>query len=57
MWLLRGTGSGTRSTTEELFEDLGIGPRTVTLRSNGAIRASAQAGLGITLISRDAVER
>ena len=42
---------------EELFEDLGIGPRTVTLRSNGAIRASVQAGLGITLISRDAVER
>lgn len=55
VWLLREPGSGTRSTTEELFSDLGISPRTLTLGSNGAVRASAAAGLGLTLISRDAV--
>lgn len=57
VWLLREPGSGTRSTTEELFDELGIAPPTLTLGSSGAIRASAQAGLGITLISRDAVAR
>ncbi|MGH9183230.1 MAG: LysR substrate-binding domain-containing protein [Acidimicrobiales bacterium] len=55
VWLLREPGSGTRATTEELFEDLGISPRTLTVGSNGAIRESVQVGLGITLISRDAV--
>lgn len=55
IWLLREPGSGTRSTTEELFAELGIAPRTLTLGSNGAVRASAAAGLGLTLISRDAV--
>lgn len=57
VWLLREPGSGTRSTTEELFEDLGISPPTLTLGSNGAIRESVRAGLGVTLISRDAVAR
>lgn len=57
VWLLRETGSGTRSTAEELFEDLGITPPTLTLGSNGAIRESVRAGLGVTLISRDAVAR
>ncbi len=57
VWLLREPGSGTRSTTEEVFDELGIAPRTLTLGSNGAIRASAQVSLGITLISRDAVAR
>lgn len=57
VWLVREPGSGTRSTTEELFEDLGISPATLTLGSNGAIRESVRAGLGVTLISRDAVAR
>ncbi|MBW3627147.1 MAG: LysR family transcriptional regulator [Actinobacteria bacterium] len=57
VWLLREPGSGTRSTVEELFEDLGISPPTLTLGSNGAIRESVRAGLGVTLISRDAVAR
>ena len=57
VWLLREPGSGTRSTAEELFEDLGISPPTLTLGSNGAIRESVRAGLGVTLISRDAVAR
>jgi DNA-binding transcriptional LysR family regulator len=34
-----------------------VDPRTLTLGSNGAIRESVQVGLGITLISRDAVAR
>lgn len=57
VWLVREPGSGTRSTAEELFEALGIAPPTLTLGSNGAIRESVRAGLGITLISRDAVAR
>ncbi len=57
VWLVREPGSGTRSTAEELFEDLGIAPPTLTLGSNGAIRESVRAGLGVTLISRDAVAR
>src|SRR4051812_6373737 len=55
--LVREEGSGTRSTAEELFDELGVDPRTLTLGSNGAIRESVQVGLGITLISRDAVAR
>lgn len=55
--LLREEGSGTRGTAEELLDELGADPRTLTLGSNGAIRESVQVGLGITLISRDAVAR
>jgi DNA-binding transcriptional LysR family regulator len=55
--LLREPGSGTRNTAEELLDELGVSPATLTVGSNGAIRASVQVGLGITLISRDAVAR
>lgn len=55
--LLREAGSGTRGTAEELLAELGVDPPTLTLGSNGAIRESVQVGLGITLISRDAVAR
>lgn len=55
--LVREEGSGTRGTAEELFDELGVDPRLLTLGSNGAIRESVQVGLGITLISRDAVAR
>ena len=55
--LVREEGSGTRGTAEELLDELGLHPRTLTLGSNGAIRESVQVGLGITLISRDAVVR
>lgn len=54
-WLLREPGSGTRGTTEELLNDLGLEPRVLTVGSNGAILESVKAGLGITLVSRDAV--
>ncbi|MBG0832437.1 LysR family transcriptional regulator [Planomonospora sp. ID67723] len=54
-WLLREPGSGTRATTEALLEGLGITPRTLTIGSNVAVRESVKAGLGVTLLSRDAM--
>ena len=55
-WLLREPGSGTRASAEELLGQLDIAPRVLTLGSNGAIVESVRIGLGITLVSRDAVE-
>jgi len=54
-WLLREPGSGTRAATEGLLTELDIAPRTLIVGSNGAIRESARVGLGVTLVSRDAV--
>jgi DNA-binding transcriptional LysR family regulator len=54
-WLLREPGSGTRATAEALLEELGITPRILTLGSNGAVLESVRIGLGITLVSADAV--
>lgn len=54
-WLLREPGSGTRASTDALLADLDITPLTLMVASNVAIRESAQVGLGITLLSRDAV--
>ncbi len=56
-WLLREHGSGTRATTEAYLDDLELAPKTLTVGSNGAVRESVVAGLGVTLISRDAVAR
>lgn len=55
-WLLREPGSGTRAMNEEFFSEHGIRPETLMLGSNGAIKQAARAGLGISLISRVAVE-
>jgi DNA-binding transcriptional LysR family regulator len=55
VWLLREPGSGTRSLNEQYLSDEGLEPRTLTLGSNGAIKQAARAGLGISLLSRDAV--
>ena len=54
-WLLRENGSGTRATVEQYLEEHGLAPSTLTLGSNGAVREAVAVGLGITLISRDAV--
>jgi LysR family transcriptional regulator, low CO2-responsive transcriptional regulator len=54
-WLLREPGSGTRASTDALLVDLDIAPLTLMVGSNGAIRESATVGLGVTLVSRDAV--
>lgn len=56
-WLMREAGSGTRTTCEALLESLEIDSPLLTLGSNGAVVASAVAGLGVTLVSRDAVAR
>lgn len=55
-WLLRETGSGTRTLVEEFLASRGIEPRVLTLGSNGAIKQAARAGLGVALQSRAAVE-
>ena len=56
-WLMREAGSGTRATCEALLAGLQVSPPTLILGSNGAVVAGAVAGLGITLVSRDAVTR
>jgi DNA-binding transcriptional LysR family regulator len=56
-WLLREEGSGTRATAEEFLAAAGLAPATLTIGSNGAIVESVAAGLGVTLISHDAVRR
>lgn len=56
-WLLREPGSGTRAATQSLFTSIGIDPPTLTIGSNSAIRECVRAGLGVSLLSRDTVER
>ena len=55
-WLLREPGSGTRALNEQFLADHGLEPQTLMLGSNGAIKQAARAGLGISLLSRAAVE-
>ncbi|MDX1882135.1 LysR family transcriptional regulator [Mycolicibacterium sp. 120270] len=57
IWLLRESGSGTRATTMALLEELEINPPQMVLGSHGAVVAAAVAGLGVTLVSRQAVRR
>lgn len=54
-WLLREPGSGTRATVEAYFAAREADPPRLVLGSNGAVVAGAVAGLGHTLVSRDAV--
>lgn len=56
-WLLRESGSGTRATMATLLEELEITPPQMVLGSHGAVVAAAVAGLGVTLVSRQAVRR
>jgi len=55
-WMVREPGSGTRALSEEYLSTCGLEPNLLTLGSNGAIKQAAQAGLGIALQSRAAVE-
>ena len=55
-WLLREPGSGTRALGERFLAEHDLEPKTLTLGSNGAIKQAARAGLGISLLSRAAVE-
>ena len=54
-WLLREPGSGTRASTAALLAEIDIAPLTLIVGSNGAITQSASVGLGVTLVSCDAV--
>ncbi len=54
-WLLREPGSGTREATLALLDALEIHPPTLALGSHGAVVASAVLGLGVTVVSADAV--
>jgi DNA-binding transcriptional LysR family regulator len=54
-WLLREPGSGTRDTTLALIDSLEIEPPMLSLGSHGAVVASAVLGLGVTVVSADAV--
>ncbi len=56
VWLLRESGSGTRTLNQEFISEHGLEPRTLTLGSNGAIKQAARVGLGVSLLSRAAVE-
>jgi DNA-binding transcriptional LysR family regulator len=56
-WLLREPASGMRATCTALLERLDVSPPLMTLGSNGAIIAAAATGLGVTLVSRQAVRR
>ncbi|HUO71672.1 MAG TPA: LysR family transcriptional regulator [Solirubrobacteraceae bacterium] len=55
-WLLRERGSGTRALNEHFLAERGLAPPTLTLGSNGAIKQAARAGLGVSLLSRAAVQ-
>ncbi len=55
-WLLRELGSGTRRLNEQFLADRGLEPATLTLGSNGAIKQAARAGLGVSLLSRVAID-
>ena len=55
-WLLRERGSGTRALNEQFLTERGLTPPILELGSNGAIKQAARAGLGISLVSRAAVE-
>jgi DNA-binding transcriptional LysR family regulator len=54
-WVLREAGSGTRSTLEEAVRQAGIDPAdlpvAMTLPSNEAVLAAAEAGAGATALS------
>lgn len=54
-WLLRERESGTRATCLSLLHRLDIAPPTMTLGSQGAVVSAAIAGVGVTLVSRQAV--
>jgi DNA-binding transcriptional LysR family regulator len=56
-WLQREAGSGTRATGDALLSGLDADPPRLTLGSSGAVVACAAAGLGATLVSRDAASR
>jgi DNA-binding transcriptional LysR family regulator len=56
-WLMREPGSGTREVAFTLLETLDIQPRILTVGSPGAVVSSAVLGIGVGLVSLDAINR
>ncbi|NKZ04540.1 LysR family transcriptional regulator [Actinomadura latina] len=54
-WVMREPGSGTRATADAYLTEHEVAPPRLVLGSNGAVIAGAAAGLGVALVSRDAV--
>ncbi|MFB4318022.1 LysR substrate-binding domain-containing protein [Actinomadura sp. 21ATH] len=54
-WVMREPGSGVRAAAESYLAERGVAPPRLVLGSNGAVIAGAAAGLGVALVSRDAV--
>jgi DNA-binding transcriptional LysR family regulator len=52
---MREPGSGTRASADAYLADRETAPPRLVLGSNGAVIAGAAAGLGVALVSRDAV--
>lgn len=57
-WVVRERGSGTREATEKFFQKFDIAPfRLMHFSSTQSIKESVAAGLGITLLSKWAVQK
>ncbi|MGP4023637.1 LysR substrate-binding domain-containing protein [Actinomadura sp. 3N407] len=54
-WVMREPGSGTRASADAYLAERDVSPPRLVLGSNGAVIAGAAAGLGVALVSRDAV--
>ena len=54
-WLMREQGSGVRATCLAVLGTLDVEPAQLALGSHGAVVAGAVAGLGVTLVAREAV--
>ncbi|MDY0410315.1 LysR family transcriptional regulator [Virgibacillus soli] len=58
MWIIREEGSGTRESLENLFAELTIKPeRTMKFSSTQPIKEAVAAGLGISLLSKWAIQK
>lgn len=56
-WILREKGSGTREASDKVFEQKNINPDfTMTFGSTQAIKEAVRAGLGVSLLSRWAIQ-
>lgn len=57
-WIVREKGSGTREATEKMFAQFGITPvKLMSFGSTQPIKESVEAGLGISLLSKWAVQK
>lgn len=57
-WIVREIGSGTREATENMFHQLGLSPaKLMSFGSTQPIKESVEAGLGISLLSKWAIQK